>query len=1007
MMTPLFRIPIRLQLIVIVAIVALPAAGIIIGSGVQQKNRAINDAQVDNRGLVDRIASEQRILVASTRQLVVSLSQLPEIKAKDAARTKTFLNHILKLHPNFSNIFVADTTGTIWASAVPYSNPVKIDDRRFFKNALASGILSSGEYQVGRVIKKPTFNLGYPYRNDDGSIAGVICAGIALEDYRILLKRTHLPKRADMALVDFRGRILLSSEAPQASSGQPIDPAIFKEMRDGPDAATLTDFSIDGGSQKLHRYVSYEKLRIEGEQLPYMYVRVGIPVESVLNQAKSEIVRSLSLFSFVLGCAFILAWYIGRSSIADRIALLERASESLANGDLKVRVSDLMIGGELGKLGESFDAMARRLASREESLSNSQRFLNTVIDTEPDCVKMLDAEGRVLMMNQAGLDIVGVKSLEQIKGQSIFRCISAAYREAFEKLTRDVFQGVSGSLEFEADNLEGKHLWLGTHAVPFRDDRGEIVSLLGITRDITDRKLADKALRQSEADLRKAQQIARLGSWTYPVSGVISWSDELYRIYGVAPEAFVPTVESFLELIHHEDRAAMQAWIAACVAGKGPGELEFRVLWPDGSVRFISGRGELVPNGEEGRSYLTGTAQDITERKKSEEALAKSESAFRATFEQAAVGMARLSPDGRWLEVNQRLCEIVGYTRNELLAITFQDIMHPGDLDSDRVHIRRVLTGALDSYAKELRFFRKDQSTIWVNFAVGAVRTASGAPDYSISVVEDITMRKRAEEQLAHEQRLLEELNRSLAQRVEDAVSELRQKDQILLAQGRQAALGEMIGNIAHQWRQPLNTLALIIQELGMTYRPDESYKQSLKAGVKKAMGLIQHMSKTIDDFTNFFRPDKDKMPFSVNQAVSRAINLVEPSLANSGIVIEVSETVATSVDGYANEYSQVLLNILLNCRDAFIERGIERQRVIRITVSEENSTSVVTVADNAGGIPETILEKIFDPYFTTKGPDKGTGIGLYMAKTIIEKNMGGILSARNAGDGAEFRIQV
>jgi len=869
-----------LQLIIIVVIIAIPAAGIIIASGIQQKDRAVNDARMDCQRLVDRIASEQRIMVASTRQLVVSLSQLPEVKNKDATKTNTFLGHILKLHPNFSNIFIADRTGVIWASAVPFTEHININDRRFFKNALASGILSSGEFQVGRVVKIPTLNLGYPYKNGTGSFAGVISAGIALEDYRNLLQRTKMSDRADIALVDYKGRTLLSSNAPHERTGTPIDPFIFKKMLGGPDSASSIDYSFDGGKQRQYRYVSYQKLRIEGEPLPYMYVRVGIPVESVLLQAKKEIVRSVSLFTIVLTAALILAWFIGKYSIADRIALLEQASKRLADGDHNVRVTDLMIGGELGKLGESFDSMAGKLAAREESLSNSQRFLNAVINTEPDCVKLLDYYGHVLMMNPAGLDIVGVDCFEQIKGQSIFQCISAEYRESFEKLIHNVFIGLSGHLEFEADNLKGKHVWLGINVVPFRNDQGEIVSLLGITRDITDRKKAQKAL-------------------------------------------------------------------------------------------------------------------------------AESESAFRATFEQAAVGMARVAPDGRWLEVNQRLCDIVGYTRDELLTITYQDIMHPDDLDADFTFVRQVLLGEIDTYAKEMRFFHKDGTSIWVNFTVGTVRDSSGEPAYAIAVVENIIKRKKAEEELAEKQRLLEELNKSLSKLVEDGVSELRQKDEILISQGRQAAMGEMIANIAHQWRQPLNTLALIVQEISITYPHNDDFKDSLRTNVNNAMSMIKHMSKTIDDFGNYFKPDKEKILFKVNTAIAKAITLVELSLGDMNINIEFIAQGETYINGYANEYSQVLLNILLNCRDAFEGNYDNKCRVIKVTLFEEDRKSVVTVADNAGGIPDEIIDKIFDPYFTTKGPDKGTGIGLYMAKTIIEKNMGGTLSVRNTPEGAEFRIEV
>jgi len=260
---------------------------------------------------------------------------------------------------------------------------------------------------------------------------------------------------------------------------------------------------------------------------------------------------------------------------------------------------------------------------------------------------------------------------------------------------------------------------------------------------------------------------------------------------------------------------------------------------------------------------------------------------------------------------------------------------------------------------------------------------------------------------LAEKQRQLQEINLSQEQRIAAAVSELRQKDQILVQQGRQAAMGEMLNNIAHQWRQPLNVLALIVQELQFTYGSEAFNKQSLSAAVAKAMLQIRHMSQTIEDFRNYFKPDKTKSHFRVSQAIARTLALVEANMKSMDIAVEVTEKQDPEIFGYPNEYSQVLLNILLNSRDAFELSATKLRRSIVITVDKVDGTSVVTITDNAGGIPEEVIAKIFDPYFTTKGPTKGTGIGLYMAKTIIENNMSGKITARNTGDGSEFRIEV
>jgi PAS domain S-box-containing protein len=238
------------------------------------------------------------------------------------------------------------------------------------------------------------------------------------------------------------------------------------------------------------------------------------------------------------------------------------------------------------------------------------------------------------------------------------------------------------------------------------------------------------------------------------------------------------------------------------------------------------------------------------------------------------------------------------------------------------------------------------------------------------------------------------------------AVEDLREKERLLIQQSRQAAMGEMIGNIAHQWRQPLNTLGLMVQELSMCYEVGQFSQEYLDNTVQGVMQLVSHMSQTIDDFRNFFRPEKEKTKFRVRQAVQNVISIVSASLKEHRIEVEVSSSGNPQIQGYPNEYSQVLLNIMLNARDAFNERGIEKRR-IEVRFAEEDGRAVVTIADNAGGIPEEILDRIFDPYFTTKGPDKGTGVGLYMSKSIIEKNMNGRLTARNRENGAQFRIEV
>jgi PAS domain S-box-containing protein len=237
------------------------------------------------------------------------------------------------------------------------------------------------------------------------------------------------------------------------------------------------------------------------------------------------------------------------------------------------------------------------------------------------------------------------------------------------------------------------------------------------------------------------------------------------------------------------------------------------------------------------------------------------------------------------------------------------------------------------------------------------------------------------------------------------AVEALREKEQLLLQQSRLAAMGEMINNIAHQWRQPLNVLGLNIQRTMLFYELGDFNGEFLQTSTDDAMKLIRHMSQTIDDFRNFFKTDKEKTHFSVNKAVQWTISLLKDGLNSDHIEIVTQNNGDPHINGYFNEFCQALLNIVQNARDVLVERKIAAGTVSIVSTVENNRT-IVTITDNGGGIPEEIINRIYEPYFSTKGI-QGTGIGLFMSKTIIETNMDGRITVRNTGQGAEFRIEL
>ena len=262
----------------------------------------------------------------------------------------------------------------------------------------------------------------------------------------------------------------------------------------------------------------------------------------------------------------------------------------------------------------------------------------------------------------------------------------------------------------------------------------------------------------------------------------------------------------------------------------------------------------------------------------------------------------------------------------------------------------------------------------------------------------------------------LKDLNSSLEQRVKDEVEANRAKEEMLNHQSKMAAMGEMIGNIAHQWRQPLSVISTAASGVMMQKEYDILTDKILNSSLEMIVKSTQFLSQTIDDFRTFFQSNKEKYDFPAYRPIKKALSMVEASFKNNNIelILNLDETLV--INGFENEFIQGLINILNNARDA-LKSNIkdDSERFIFINLYKEDSYSVITIKDNAGGIPQDIIKKVFDPYFTTKHKSQGTGIGLYMTNEIMVKHFNGVLEVisetyeynNRTYNGALFTIKI
>lgn len=354
-----------------------------------------------------------------------------------------------------------------------------------------------------------------------------------------------------------------------------------------------------------------------------------------------------------------------------------------------------------------------------------------------------------------------------------------------------------------------------------------------------------------------------------------------------------------------------------------------------------------------------------------------------------------LSIDDQFIirEVNITGARLLGSRRAKLLGTSMHQYLSQENMD--------LLSESLQSCIQtkhavtEVRMTVQEKKHLFVQ--IHCVPYTLHSKDFKLyrTAIIDITRLKEAEESLRLE--TMEKLN---------AIEELRKRDQMLIQQGHFAAIGELLSNISHHWRQPLNVLGLLVQDLPLAYENGALSQEYLETSSAKAMEVISGLSQTLSNFGYYFQSGQQKVTFNIREIMARAVTLIEASLKEQHLTLEVVYEGDLVIEGVERDFFQVLLNMIMNTRDICLERKVEKPR-IDVRMSSEVGKSVISITDNAGGIPEEIIGRIFDPYFTTKETSHGSGVGLYMAKIIIENNMNGSLTVKNRDGGAEFRIEL
>jgi PAS domain S-box-containing protein len=532
-----------------------------------------------------------------------------------------------------------------------------------------------------------------------------------------------------------------------------------------------------------------------------------------------------------------------------------------------------------------------------------------------------------------------------------------------------------------------------SHSRPWRDEELESARQLRTMIEIELRSMAQDTLRQSEVRFRnlfESQSVVML--LVDAIQGsIVDANPAAAQLYGF--ERQVLRAMNFTELNGLSAEECLRQLDAPTQTDTNHWLQEHRLA--NGSFRTV--KVTLSHLEVEGRSIRLAIMEDVTERERAQAALTRERERYLTLLNIAQDGIHVLDVQGRLVEANNAFLLMLGQSREQVGRLNVRD----WDASIPAADMENVIRQTVASpRIFETRHRRSDGQMLDVEISAGGVELDGGM--FLLATSRDISARKELERQVIAKQAQLEALNCSLQDRVGQAVTELRSKDQLLITQGRHAAMGEMIGNIAHQWRQPLNALGIILANLRDASRFGGLDAPAVEEAVGESNRLIAKMSSTINDFRDFLTPEKRKGIFSARAEILETLRLVDASYRHVGIEFMFEEMSDVSLVGFSNEYSQVVLNLLSNAKEAIQASKVARG-LVTLRLEKRQGLGCLAVRDNGSGIPEALLDRIFEPYFSTK--EGGSGIGLYMSRQIVEKSLGGRLEAKNVEGGAEFTV--
>ena len=648
---------------------------------------------------------------------------------------------------------------------------------------------------------------------------------------------------------------------------------------------------------------------------------------------------------------------------------------------------DLGVFGYVEKQGDPAELVSKVHRAAKDALSEAltqseQRYRDLLEDVVAIVWERNLPDGRFTFVSQQASSILSYPVSRWIEEPDFW--VNVVHKDDQERcvalLSECSTDGEDQEIEYRAVTADGRTVWLRDVVHVVKNADGAPTQLRGAMFDITQRRLSEQQLQDSERSLAKAQEIAHVGSWQVDfATGQVQMSAELRRIVGILEDNDDQEVFAAIEeFVHPEDQEfAASTYHAALTNGVVP-PVEFRLVRrSDGEVRHVRAETELVFRDDGMPRRVVGTLQDITERKEAEIALRESEEKLRFLADKSAAIVVILQDD-QFISYNGMLAAVSGYSVDELRAMPFWQIIHPDYRDLVATRYQQRLSGGDPPQRYEFKIVTKCGDERWLDGTAQLI-DFEGAPAV-MSTCIDVTDRKIAEEQL-------------------------RQKESELAHVSRLSTMGEMVAGIAHEINQPLSAIANFavatsntVASEGYKYdAPVEEWLHDISEQAVRCGNIIRRLR----DFVK--KGDEDRQWTDLNRVVNESVALIESDIRDKPVTIDCSLP-RDGTRAYVNpiQLQQVIVNLLRNACDATCDTDKPR---IRIHVEGQDDGASVTIEDNGRGLEESQRQKMFDAFYTTK-PD-GMGMGLAISKSIVEAHGGNLRCDANHASGAKFHLEL